>query len=246
MRRQVFLYVFEFSEQRRNGYPGYQRFFLACVGEVRFVGRRPTRVRPKAEDMSCEAARKPETAHEKPLAPRVRNSQLWDYDWKRGSCLLILVFKQLLFSLVLFACSWPLATPPPTPFPPRYALKQKPAENEPRLCCETPEMGNYIRHQTSSLRSKRLLWVSEQTKTRERDFRFWPREKWNDSHFSRSLWLSFLVLCSQTARKRLLRRLRLLQMESFLVCYQTSQFCLFVVLFAREGNAQSRNESRLC
>ena len=76
MRRQVFLYVFEFSEQRRNGYPGYQRFFLACVGEVRFVGRRPTRVRPKAEDMSCEAARKPETAHEKPLAPRVRNSQL--------------------------------------------------------------------------------------------------------------------------------------------------------------------------
>ena len=29
-------------------YPGYQRFFLACVGELRFVGRRPTRVRPKA------------------------------------------------------------------------------------------------------------------------------------------------------------------------------------------------------
>ena len=49
--------------------------------------------------------------------------------------------------------------------------------------------------------------------------------------FSRSLWLSFLVLCSQTTRKRLLRRLRLLQMESFLICYQTSQFCIFVVLF---------------
>ena len=32
-------------------YPGYQRFFLACVGELRFVGRRAaTGVRPKAED----------------------------------------------------------------------------------------------------------------------------------------------------------------------------------------------------
>ena len=44
-------------------------------------------------------------------------------------------------------------------------------------------MGDNIRHQTSSLRSKRLLWVSEQTKTREHYFRFWPREKWNESHF---------------------------------------------------------------
>ena len=34
------------------GYPRYQRFFLACDGELRFVGRRPTRVRLKAEDMS--------------------------------------------------------------------------------------------------------------------------------------------------------------------------------------------------
>ena len=67
-------------------YPGYQRFFLACDGEFRFVGHRPTRVRPKAEDSRGEAARKnrfsrgslfktwpkPQTAHEKPLAPRVR------------------------------------------------------------------------------------------------------------------------------------------------------------------------------
>ena len=30
-------------------YPGYQRFFLECDGELRFVGRRPTRVRLKAE-----------------------------------------------------------------------------------------------------------------------------------------------------------------------------------------------------
>ena len=33
-------------------YPGYQRFFLACDGELRFVGCRQTRVRPKAEDTS--------------------------------------------------------------------------------------------------------------------------------------------------------------------------------------------------
>ena len=38
-----------------KNYPGYQRFFLVCDGELRFVGRRPTRVRPKAEDTSGEA-----------------------------------------------------------------------------------------------------------------------------------------------------------------------------------------------
>ena len=37
-------------------YPGYQRFFLLCVGKLRFVGRRPTRVRQKAENTSDEAA----------------------------------------------------------------------------------------------------------------------------------------------------------------------------------------------
>ena len=58
-----------------------------------------------------------------------------------------------------------------------------------------------------SLRSKRFRLVSEQRNTEERDSRFWPREKWNKRHFSRGLWLSFLVLCSLTARKRLLRRL---------------------------------------
>ena len=36
-------------------------FFFECVGMLRFVGSRPTRVRPKADD------RNPETAHEKPL-----------------------------------------------------------------------------------------------------------------------------------------------------------------------------------
>ena len=33
----------------------------------------------------------------------------------------------------------------------------------------------------SSLRSKRFRLVSEQKKTVERDFRFWPREKWNEN-----------------------------------------------------------------
>ena len=43
-------------------YPGYQRFFLACVGKLRFFGRRLT---------FSKTWTKPETAHEKPLAPRV-------------------------------------------------------------------------------------------------------------------------------------------------------------------------------
>ena len=46
------------SDEESVIYPGYQRFFLAYVGELRFVGRRPTHVRPKAEDTSGEAARK--------------------------------------------------------------------------------------------------------------------------------------------------------------------------------------------
>ena len=37
--------------------PGYQSFFLACLGELCFVGHRPTRVRKKAENASDEAAR---------------------------------------------------------------------------------------------------------------------------------------------------------------------------------------------
>ena len=34
---------------------------------------------------------------------------------------------------------------------------------------------------THSLRSKRFRLVSEQRKTEEGDFRFWPREKWHES-----------------------------------------------------------------
>ena len=44
---------------------GTRGFFLACDGELRFVGHRRTRVRPKAELTRAE------TAHERPLAPRV-------------------------------------------------------------------------------------------------------------------------------------------------------------------------------
>ena len=79
---------------------------------------------------------------------------------------------------------------------------------------------------------KRFRLVSaEQRQTEERDFRSWPRKKWNESekmkegegkkenrrqtpsplfyspHFLRGLWLSFLVLRCETARKLLLRRL---------------------------------------
>ena len=51
--------------------------------------------------------------------------------------------------------------------------------------------------------------VSEQRNTEERDFRFCPREKWYENPIFRAVFDSpaFLVLCSETARKRLLRRL---------------------------------------
>ena len=65
-----------------------------------------------------------------------------------------------------------------------------------------------------SLRSKRFLETRSKEKPRndeKRDFQFWPREKWNEnrkmSHFLHGLWLLFPVLCSETARKHLLRRL---------------------------------------
>ena len=41
----------------------------------------------------------------------------------------------------------------------------------------------------ANLCSKRFHMVSEQKKTEERDFRFWPREKWNEPFFTRSLTL---------------------------------------------------------
>ena len=60
-------------------YPGYQGFSLACDGELRFVGLRPTRVArvtwPKSE-----------TAHEKPLPPRVMScfsvrDRVWHWEF---------------------------------------------------------------------------------------------------------------------------------------------------------------------
>ena len=64
-----------------------------------------------------------------------------------------------------------------------------------------------LRSSQSSLRGKRFRLISEQRNTEEGDLRFWPREKWNEGqkvkeglfnlrHFSRGLWLSFLVLFS--------------------------------------------------
>ena len=52
-----------FKQWRPLQYPGYQRFFLTCVRVFRFVGRGPTRVRPKAEDTSGEAATKNRAGH---------------------------------------------------------------------------------------------------------------------------------------------------------------------------------------
>ena len=58
-------------------YPGYQRFFLACDGELRFVGhmRHVFGRRPKTRGAKLFVRvtfwPKPDTAHEKPLEPRV-------------------------------------------------------------------------------------------------------------------------------------------------------------------------------
>ena len=115
----------------------------------------------------------------------------------------------------------------------KNALKQKPTENEPRLCCETLEMGNYIRHQTRSLRSKRFRLVSEQGKTKERDFR-------NESHFSKPhgnacyAGYDFSKCCKWRASSYATKQ----------VNFAPLSFCFYRA--AREGNAQSRNESRLC
>ena len=59
-----------------------------------------------------------------------------------------------------------------------------------------------------SLRSKRFRLVSEQRKTENGSFGFGRASLLFDSrHFRRGFLLSSLVLCSETARKRLLRRL---------------------------------------
>ena len=76
---------------------------------------------------------------------------------------------------------------------------------------EKHRLGTLYRAHSLRMRNKRFHLVSEQRKTEVRDFWLWRSEKWNESqnmrHFSHGLWLLFLVLCSETARKRLLRRL---------------------------------------
>ena len=54
----IWVYLNVFYQVYQRATLGTRRFFLACVRELRFVGRRPTRVRPKAEDTGGEAARK--------------------------------------------------------------------------------------------------------------------------------------------------------------------------------------------
>ena len=61
--------------------------------------------------------------------------------------------------------------------------------------CNTVEQTN-LHLRPPGLRSKRLRLVSEKRKTEEQDSRVWPREKWEMKHFSRGLWLLFLVLYS--------------------------------------------------
>ena len=65
------------------------------------------------------------------------------------------------------------------------------------------QMGKKKNPTLASLLSKRFRLVSGQTKTEE-------RQKLEDGvpFFARSLTQSFLVLCCETARKRLLRRLQ--------------------------------------
>ena len=64
----------------------------------------------------------------------------------------------------------------------------------------------------ASLRSKHFRLVLEKRKTEERDFRFWPREKWNDSQSSHGLWLSFRNRTETLARQAMWRRNVLLQL----------------------------------
>ena len=62
----------------------------------------------------------------------------------------------------------------------------------------------------SSLRSKRFRLVSEQRKTSPLFY---------SPHFPCSLWLTFLVLCSETARKCLLRMLAKLRLMTGPWCF---------------------------
>lgn len=67
---------------------------------------------------------------------------------------------------------------------------------------------------------KNILWTQLKL-TEEGHFGFWRREKWNESQiFSSGLWLLYLVVCSETKRERLLRRLIFLWIDSLAIINQ--------------------------
>ena len=57
-----------------------------------------------------------------------------------------------------------------------------------------------MKRMSPNLRSKRFRLASEQRKTEDGLFRFLQRDKWNESHFSRVLWLSFLIVAPKPSR----------------------------------------------
>ena len=102
------------------GYPGYQRFFLACDGELRFVssaaGRpvfsRRLKTRGRRRGWLFKTWPKPETAHEKPLAPRVVYGK---YPWwiDEGFLVFSKLHKMLRTcrSCYVWECLWEFTTP---------------------------------------------------------------------------------------------------------------------------------------
>ena len=84
----------------------------------------------------------------------------------------------------------------------------------------------------SSLRSKRFHIVSEERKTEERGILGFLAAREMTSPLTRAiLWLSPLVFCSETTRKRLLRRLRYSTSTPFHVILSSNTDMMFKVQF---------------
>ena len=67
---------------------------------------------------------------------------------------------------------------------------------------------------------KNILWTQLKL-TEEGHFGFWQRKKWNESQiFPSGLWLLYLVVCSETKRERLLRRLIFMWIDSLAIINQ--------------------------
>ena len=113
--------------------------------------------------------------------------------------------------------------------------------------------------QEARLRSKRFRLISEQRKTEEGDFRFWPREKWNESQkkkeggggrgrketffptpprsFSCDIFRAvFNSRSSFFAQKRLLRRLARSDKKSFSFTVSWQKQIKLCVFFLRKGS----------